>query len=110
MRVILSLFVAVAICFGLVAFFSESIANQCGSELAAASFAKSSVMDQLSSPDGASFSNVQAHPDGDCTYLVAGKVSAQNAFGAKVQNTFSAMVAFSKASDDFTVYDVLITP
>jgi hypothetical protein len=110
MRVILSLFVAVATCFGLIAFFSQNLLHQCGSEFAAASFAKSSVMDQLSSLDGATFSNVQAHPDGDCIYLVAGKVSAQNAFGAKVQNTFSAMVEFSKASNDFTVYDVLITP
>jgi len=105
----LSLFFAVAMSFGLV-FLSVSMANQCGSKFAAASFAKSFVLDQLLSPDGASFSNVQAHPDGDCTYLVAGRVSAQNAFGAKVQNTFSAMVEFSKASDDFTVYDVLITP
>lgn len=81
----------------------------CGSEFAATSFVRSAVTEALSSPDSASFTNVQAHPDGECTFIVAGRVSAQNGFGAEVQNTFSAMIEFQQGSNDYRVYDLLIT-
>ncbi len=83
--------------------------DSCGSELAASSFAKSAVTQALKAPSSAEFTNVQAHADGECNYLVAGRVSAQNSFGAQIQNVFSVSVQFERGLNNYRVYDLLVT-
>jgi hypothetical protein len=83
--------------------------DTCGSEFAASSFAKTAVTESLKAPSTAEFTNVQAHADGECTYLVAGRVSAQNSFGAQIQNVFSVSVEFERGSNNYRVYDLLMT-
>jgi ketosteroid isomerase-like protein len=98
MRFVYSLLAAVAIMFGGIWFFSDDIVNQCGSELAAKRFAQKATSGQVA-PD-AEFANVQAHADGECVYIVTGNVGG---------SSFSAMVSFAKGSNDYQVYDLLIT-
>lgn len=86
-------------------------ASTCGSPYAASMFAQRAVEESLKSPSSAQFSNVQAHPDGECRYLVAGRVEAQNGFGAMIANNFSALIEFDPADNiNWTASDVLVTP
>lgn len=96
-----------AICFALA--LSACTTDSCGNKLAASSFAKAAVTKVLKAPKTAEFANVQAHPDGECLYIVAGRVSAQNSFGAMIENNFSVMVKFQRGSNDYQVYDLLLT-
>lgn len=68
------------------------------SPLAAGTFAREAVRGALKAPDTASFSNVAANPDGECRYMVAGQVSAQNGFGAAVAHSFSVPIIFDPAA------------
>lgn len=71
--------------------FIADKAYGCGNEFAASSFAKSAITEVLKAPTTADFANVQAYLDGECTYLVVGRVSAQNSFGAQIQNKFLSL-------------------
>lgn len=82
----------------------------CGSPYAASAFAERAVKEGLKSPSTAKFSNVAAHPDGECQYLVAGRVEAQNGFGAVIVNKFSVMIEFDPADNvNWTAKGLLIT-
>ena len=106
MKYVFSAIISIAMLAGAVWFLADP--SQCGSKLAASSFAKSAVLDTLKSPSSADFSNMQAHADGECAYMVAGRVTAENGFGGDVKNTFSAVVDFTNGGNNYAVRDILI--
>lgn len=46
------------------------------------------VKEQLKAPTTASFSEDAWHDNGDSTYVVSGKVDAQNSYGAKIRQDY----------------------
>lgn len=94
MKFVYGTLATLALFMGGIWLYSDEMSRQCGSEIAAKRFAKQAI------DNGLDLENVNAHPDGDCVYMVTGTVGG---------SPFSTMVAFDKATDEYRVYDTLIT-
>ena len=82
----------------------------CGSPYAASSFAQRTVREALKAPSSAKFADVAAYPDGACRYLVAGRVEAQNSFGAMLAHNFSVLIEFDPEDNiNWSATDLLLT-
>lgn len=90
---------------------AQPVARCGGSPGAASSFAKRVVRESLKAPDSAKFSSVQGHRDKGCAFVVAGRVSAQNSFGAHLAHNFSVRIIFDPEDPIRWTFDGLsVTP
>lgn len=89
----------------------DSAANSCGSDTGAWVMAQEAVKTRLKAPSTAEFpwfSEDYVSTDGECGYVVAAHVDAQNGFGAQIRSRFVVALEHVPESGGYRIGEVAI--
>jgi predicted amidophosphoribosyltransferase len=99
--------VALSIICGIATYRSpeQQAQDKCTDTAAAIGSAEYFVKENLKSPSTASFPESYAVYQNNCTFLVVGKVDAENSFSAKIRGAFAARVHFDAEKNDWLLLE-----